>query len=559
MKKFLQSTLALAVLLTGATLARAQNNPPVLMVALPSVDDLMADIDFVGQLVGQATARPMVEGMVKSLKGLDHTKPIGLVVSIDNEKPNPILLVPVTSAKDLITSISMFGIIGPPQDDGGVLHVNSPQGDLFVREQNGWAAITHDKDLQPPADPMKALAGLNADYDIGARVYLQNLSPELRKKAIDQIRQVMAFAAAMQQQQGGELGGLSQQSMDQQIQMIERLLNEADQITLGWKLDRQAKNTHFDVTFTAVPGSSLAKDLLQVADARTNFAGFISPDAAVTMNFTGKSSPEQIEQAITTLEQLKTKAEQAVDNDTNLPDDNARSQVKTVLRQLLDVIEKTVRTGKSDAGGILVLAPNKFQAVVGGFVADSAGLEAAVKNLITLAKGDAEFNSMATVKFDLETYKDVKFHQVSVKVPEGEEDAKKIFGDTVDVYFGAGKDSAYAALGKGGLDLAKSVIDKSAAEPNKSVLPFQLSVALAPIFNFASSVNNEPGLAAFAGALQSTQGKDHILVNAKPISNGITYRVQVEEGVLQAVGDMSKAKMGGGAGAPPRGGLNPGG
>jgi hypothetical protein len=168
---------------------------------------------------------------------------------------------------------------------------------------------------------------------------------------------------------------------------------------------------------------------------------------------------------------------------------------------------------------------------------------------------------MATVKLDLETYKDVRFHQVSVKLPEHEDDARKVFGDTLDVYFGAGKDSAFAALGKGSLDLAKSVIDKSAVAPNKSVLPFQLSVALAPIFNFAASINNEPGLVGFASALQSNQGKDHILMTAKPISNGVTYRVEVEQGILQAVGDVSKARMMGGrpgAGGPPPNAFRPG-
>ncbi len=555
MRKILHSLMALTVIFAGAAVVRAQAPQPVLVVSLPSVNDLLADVEFLGQLGGQPMAKPMADGMLNSVKGLDRTKPIGLIVSIDaNNKPNPVLLIPVSSAKDLVTSISMFGLVGPPTEENGVLRTNSPQGDLFVREQNGWAVVSHNQDTQPPADPMKALAGLNADYDIGVRVYLQNVPAKMRKDGIDQIRNVMAFAAAMQQQQGQGLGGLSQQSMDQQIQAIERLLNEADQITIGWKLDRQVKNTHLDVTFTAVPGSTLAKDLQTAADVRTNFAGFNQSDSAVTMNFTGKSSPEQIQQAMTTLEQLKTKAEEAVDKDQNLPDDNARAQVKTVLRQLLDVIEKTVQTGKSDAGAIVVCGPNKFQAVLGGFVADTAGLESAVKNLITLAKGDAEFNSMATVKMDLENYKDVKFHQISVKLPESEDDARKVFGDSVDVYFGAGHDGAYVALGKGSLDLAKAVIDKSAAEPNKSVLPFQLSVALAPIFSFASSLHNDDDVAGFASALQSTQGKDHILLTAKPISNGITYRLQVEEGILQAAGEMSKKKMmrgqGGGAQAP---------
>jgi hypothetical protein len=128
---------------------------------------------------------------------------------------------------------------------------------------------------------MAALAGLNTDYCVAARVYLQNVPAEVKKSGIDQFRNVMAFAAAAQHRGGGEdpLGGLSQQSMEQQVKAIERLLNEADQITLGWKIDLKAKKTHFDMTFTAVPGSLLDKDLQQMADAKTNFAGFLSPDA----------------------------------------------------------------------------------------------------------------------------------------------------------------------------------------------------------------------------------------------------------------------------------------
>jgi len=322
-------------------------------------------------------------------------------------------------------------------------------------------------------------------------------------------------------------------------------LNEADQVTIGWKLDRQAKDTHVDFVVTAVPGSQMDQQMQKMANAKTNFAGFLKSDAAVIGCVTGTSTPEQVEQAVNTLAELKTKMEEAIDNDSNLKDDKARAQVKAVAGKFLDVIVKTVKTGKSDGGGVLMLGPDTFQLAIGGFIDDGPGLESAVKNLVELAKGEPQFNNVATVKFDVATHKDVKFHQVNIKLPpEADESAKKIFGDAVELYIGAGPESAYVALGKGSMELVKSVMDKSASEPNKPVQPFQLSIALTPIMKFAASVNpNDPHVAMVAQQFEQAKGKDHILVNAKPISNGMMYRLEVEDGIIEAIGQLSRTAL----------------
>src|SRR5262249_53777519 len=120
----------------------------------------------------------------------------------------------------------------------------------------------------------------------------------------------------------------------------------------------------------------------------------------------------------------------------------------------------------------------------------------------------------------------------------------KIFGDTIEIYVGVGANNAYLGLGKGSMDLVKSVIDRSAAEPNKPVSPFSLSVALGPICRFAASMNpNDSQAQAIGQIFEMAKGKDHILVNVKTISNGVTYRIEVESGILEAIGQMSKMAM----------------
>jgi len=558
------SAIALAVLLVGAAVAPAQVSKPIVVVTIPGYDELMADADFLSGLGGRPGASQMADGMLKmmtqgqGLKGLDKTKPLGLVVTLENGVPTPTVVVPVTSAKDLLNLLTMVGQgqVGPVTEEGGVMKVGVPNGDsVYVREKAGWAYITQEKDVPLPEDPSKSIAGLSKDYDVAARIYLQNVPPDQKKVWTEKFRGFMQMVSAMQQAQAGDnpLAKLGQNNVQAQTAAIERLLNEADQVTIGWKLDRQAKNTHLDFTVTAVPGSPMDQQMQKMAQAKTNFAGFLQSNAAVKGCVSGTNTKEEIDQAVGTLGELKTRMEEAIDKDNNLKDDKAKAQVKAVAGQFIDVVIKTVKTGKSDGGGLLVLAPDTFQLAVGGFIADGPGLEAAVKNLVELAKGEPQFNNVATVKFDVATHKDVKFHQVNIKLPpDADQNAKKIFGDAVELYIGAGPDSAYVALGKGSMELVKSVMDQSAAEPNKPVQPFQLSIALVPILKFAASVNpNDPHLATVANQFELHEGKDHVLVNAKPISNGMQYRLEVEDGVIEAIGQIGQAAMqrqGGGAG-----------
>src|SRR5262249_20766129 len=136
--------IALAVLLVGASIARAQVSKPVVVVAIPGYDELMANVDFLSGLGGQPGASQMAQGTInfmtqgQGLKGLDKTKPFGLVVTLENGVPTPTVLVPVTSAKDLLNLLTMIGQgkVGPVQDEGGVLKVGVPNNDsVYVREK----------------------------------------------------------------------------------------------------------------------------------------------------------------------------------------------------------------------------------------------------------------------------------------------------------------------------------------------------------------------------------------------------------------------------------------
>jgi len=97
------------------------------------------------------------------------------------------------------------------------------------------------------------------------------------------------------------------------------------------------------------------------------------------------------------------------------------------------------------------------------------------------------------------------------------------------------------ALGHHGIDTIKSVIDRSKAGADRTVSPLELSLSLTRIMEFAASQSDDATVRAIAEKLKAAGGNDHLRVTAKAIPRGVRYRVEVEEGVLKAIGDVTSA------------------
>ena len=57
---------------------------------------------------------------------------------------------------------------------------------------------------------------------------------------------------------------------------------------------------------------------------------------------------------------------------------------------------------------------------------------------------------------------------------------------------------------------------------------------------FAASVEDDPIIVGLAEALKQGPGKDRIAVTGTAIERGVRYRLEVEEGVLQLIGQAAK-------------------
>ncbi len=328
-------------------------------------------------------------------------------------------------------------------------------------------------------------------------------------------------------------GDAPRETAELQIAQLTQLIEETESLTVGWQIDGTQRQTSFDVAVTALPGTKMAKQLAAARDVKTNYAGFLVPDAAIKANAASIMLPAQIEEAVVSVERLKQQTLKQIEGDENL-DDATRTAARQLVETFFDIARNTVKTGQFDACASLVLKPKSMTLLSAGHVASGSEVEAAVKQLVAMSKTESDF-SFANVKFNADQHAGVRFHTMELPIP-GEEYIRKVFGETLQIAVGAADESAYLAMGNDGLSYLKQMIDASSKSAGQSVEPFALEIALSPILEFAKSVEPNPLVDGLSQMLARQAGKDHIRVRTSIDDNGAVYRFTLEEGVLRLIG-----------------------
>ena len=140
-----------------------------------------------------------------------------------------------------------------------------------------------------------------------------------------------------------------------QVAQLEQMINEVNEMIVGWAVDADQQKTFLDFTYNFLPGSKFAKQIAGYGTPKTNFAGFYQPEAAATFSFASQADPEtikeNIEQMRATMDTMRKQAEKAIDEEEDIPDDETRVAVKAALADFMDAFQATMESGQMDGGG----------------------------------------------------------------------------------------------------------------------------------------------------------------------------------------------------------------
>ncbi len=556
MKQILLSVLAVALLALPATRCVAQDAEdvkPVAVLSIASYDRLMSDIAFIGDLTGNPDLDKNLEGMIQlftqgqGLAGLDRKRPLGLALNTDGLQFQFLIVLPVTDLQQLLAALE--GLVGAAQDAGdGVFELDVFNQKIYVKENNTWAYLSTSPEplATLPKNGGDLFGGLEKTYDIAGRLYVQNVPEVFRTMLIDQLRVGVDAGMARQPNESDEAYETRRKMVDAQIDSLTTAINDLDQLTLGLTLNREAKTAQLELAFKAVPGTETAKQLSRTKATTSRFAGFLQPDASASLSLTSELAESDAAQYVAGLDAIRGQVMQHIEGEGRLKDEASKKLAKEMMGQVFDAIKATFESGKIDAGATLDVSDKSMALVVGAYVADTKSLDEALQKFAKLAAGEPGFSPIA---FNAAEHAGVKFHTTSIDVPADHKIAT-VVGDKLEVAVGIGKDTVYLALGTDSLNLAKKLIDRSASEAGKELPPFQLNVALEPIFQFAAALQGEgteSNLKTMAEDLAKAPGKDHVRLEYVPMQDGGSLRLSAEEGVLQLLGTAFKNAQASGA------------
>lgn len=550
--------LGAALLAAPAPSATAQSgDDALLVVSAQSIDDLLENLDYLLEVAGVEQYGTLARMSVAPFtEVIDKTMPMGAVALADeDDQIYPLVFLPADDINPLLDVLELVLQADIEEINDGVYQVDLNGETAFLKNQGDWVFVSNSEGALEylPQNPEDYLSDLSQDYLVAVQGNVKNIPESYIDMAIGSIRAGMAGAMSQEPGESDEEYEFRINLIETQVEQIIEMIEQTDQITYGWAIDPEEGSIYTDFSITAVSGSALAQQLETLQGTTSNFAGFLLPDAAVTFNLSSTVSEEDAAQAADLYEGLLDRVLEEIEEESGLDSDEDRAAAQEIVRDLFGILADTVASGVVDGGGALMLGEESLTAVFGLHVADGSDVEDVLHQLDELAKDEPEYPGIV---FDDDSHAGVSFHTMEIPIPDP--DARRIFGNDLLVVIGTGEDSVYFAFGPDSIDVLEDVIDGSIENANEEVLPFQLNVAIAPIMDFAASVGEDANLIMVAGLLEGIRGRDHVSLALHPIEDGVTYRLEVEEGIIEAIGLAIRMfeEQAGGPGGPPPGGFD---
>jgi len=523
------------------TAGAAKAGGPVAVVSITNLERLLSDTSY----MLRASNVPEVGGFVSVMatqytQGLDRTRPLGLMVTMDAGTPVPIGFLPIADRGAFFDALAGIGV--EPDDLGdGLFEIAAGGNAIFVKEANGWLYISQTEEAldNVPADPSAALGELPKKYDIAVKVNLQALPADMVDMMTEQIRGGFERSMAEQGDQTAEQAEKARELGEASMAQLEQSIRDTEQVVLGWAIDEKGQQTYFDGGAQFIAGSNLAAQMELAKNLKTAFSAFKLPEPVVSFRSTSmvaESDKSMIKNSLnTSLQQVKDRIENEINND------QASQTVLALVDKLGKLFEQTIDEGMLDGALSASVSGDSLKVLVGGRVADGKALAQAVQDAV---KDLSSYPEVPKFEFGYETYGGMTLHRTSVPINSSDRAVQKVFGDSIKLTIGTADKAFALSMDASGDASLKAAIDAMKKTPSAAATPFEGVIKVADILEYAQAVAPNSMLDVVLEAVKLADGKDKVLVNGSAIPRGVIYRLSLDEGVLRAAGAAAKAGQG---------------
>jgi len=517
-----------APLLTTQT-SFAQSAPePAVVISMAPLGEQLGDIKHLVDASGFGNMNFIIQSQVKYYTGgIDRENPSGAYLYFEGEDPKPkwLGMVAVDDADKVLDQVANFADV----DEGDDFITITPDSgvEFLIKESDGYFLISDDAAMfeMAPANPSEELTAATTDQNMTIRVFGQRVPQELRDKGIELI--TAGFTAQME-----EMEQMDEAMVEAQLAQLEGFINETDEITLSYKIDKEAKLLTSQFSMTALAGSDLANRIAVINPPGVSaFTGFLNDKSALDFNLRYQLHENDVKLYVNLLDNMRQQMIDEIDADGEFTDEELAT-IESASTNIADSFKTTLEGKVMDGGGVLMMDEKSCNFVMGSSMADTDKLEEAVKSLVDLAEAKSE--GVLEAKLNSGTYDDITLHSLVISIPDDEEEARKIFGSQVEMIIGVAPEKVYIGIGGDPLTALTDAIERSKQPKASEYGQMVYNIRVAPILRFASEAAGEEALADMASTLEGEK-TGRITAWSKPIKNGIETKFEVQDGILALI------------------------
>lgn len=511
---------------------------PFVVVNIAGVERWQENVRYVFKAIERGDVSNTADGLlsrVNDLKGIDRSKPFGLMVYLNGLNPTLVGFLPVSNVDDLQKTLSLGPVTAKKvegKDDR--YELTGGRRTLYVRFKNGFGFVADNSDVveREFPDPAVVTRSLTARYDLAVRLNLDAIPESSRKILLSLLR---GNIEAQLQQRDNEPAGeyrVRKASGMSNLQLLEQLLSHGRYVTLGWDVAPDRKKAVLDIELEARPESELSSYLINVGSKPTQFRGVLSDRSplAVSLSWALDKSRQQ------SLVEIIKAGRESVSPVNPAEAEKIKSDplLRAAAVSLLDQALATAEQGHLDFFAQMSnVSEGRFAFTAGLKVNDADAVSGPLSNLLGAMGENSPFKE---IQRDVDSHRGVSLHKLVPKTVRGPDRA--LYGEQMAIHVGAGQKAVWLAVGGAeavpALKKAMDTIADAAAGPPQegSADPFRM------VFNMDAwkELNGEPdrpqpGRELMRKAFEP--GSDSLRIDVRPTENGARLRFEFDEGFLR--------------------------
>ncbi|QDT53201.1 hypothetical protein Pan44_12170 [Caulifigura coniformis] len=508
---------------------------PFAVLNIASVERLLKDTEFMFRSIDRPDVydfyMSILAGNANDLKGVDRTKPVGVMMFLEPglpPRPMPVLYMPASSADEFIKTAALgrmdFEKVGENRYE---VKMPTGQGKQIALFTDGLMYMTPSEILidERLPDPIKISETLTSRYDVALSLRVNSVPPLLRDVFVTFLR--TTTEAEMQRRDGEGEGEYRFRKANAQgtMQALEELLTQVDEITIGWDGNEQLRKGVLELTIIAKPDSDYAKSLKDLA-GRPSFFHIAQQDTGkpLTVSLSWRMNKRERQNSAELVEAARIKMTEEL---------TAKNRDSSGANTLCDVAAATVAAGHIDGFvQVAVPEPGKF-VVVGGVKLQ--GASAAAPALVNVLQQIAEEEKNdVLIETNLDSHQGVAFNRFG---PKDKEDVK-FFGGVPAFWCGAGQEAFWFSFGADkAFDTLRDTMDRvltSGPAPGGQSDPLVVILRRAAWQSLTPNQDNRFDVTRHELADQAFGAtNDAFKVYTRPTESGVRTRLEFDEGFIK--------------------------